>query len=142
MFVRLNIDGGVRTGGKNGPTGGSTGPASIGFVITDEDGVILLEAGMAIGEATVNEAEYSALISGLYNCELLGASKVEVRGDSQVVIRQMQGVYAVRSPTLVDYHAEAKLRVLAFEEVVYEWVPRSQNKLADLHTEQHLGRRK
>jgi len=53
LHVILHTDGGVRTGGVHGPTGGSSGPAAIGFVIANEDGTILQKGGMHIGDATV-----------------------------------------------------------------------------------------
>ena len=136
--VTLHTDGGVRTGGVHGPTGGSTGPAAIGFVITNEDGTILRKGGMHIGEATVQEVEYSALIAGLHNAILLGATEVDVRMDSQLVINQMSGRWAVRAEHLKEYAAEARGEAEKFEKVTYTWVPRTRNMIADRITREIL----
>jgi probable phosphoglycerate mutase len=141
MKLRLHIDGGVR-GTTPSTTGGAyAGRASIGFVIHDLDGVIICSGGMLIGQATVNEAEYSGLISGLYNCHLLGAKEVEVYSDSKLIVGHMTGAYAVKAGNLMPYWREAQMLVIQIGKVSFTWVPREQNKLADRITEDYLGKR-
>lgn len=130
----------MRTGGVKGPTQGRTGPASIGFVIRDQDNTILRKGGMAIGEATVNEAEYSAVICGLYNCHMLGASEVTVRSDSKLIVNQMNGAWAIHEPRLREYAEEAHHEAARFERVSYVWIPRDRNRDADQLTRDYLDK--
>lgn len=132
MKVIVNSDGGVRTGGIKGPTGGKTGRAAIGIVIKDEDNTVLLKDGMVLeDDSTVNDAEYSGVLFGLYEAEGLGATHVEVRSDSQLVVMQVNGVWACREPHLREYLAEVHTQVKHFDEVEFVWVPREQNQPAD-----------
>lgn len=112
------------------------GRASIGFVIRNEHGQILLDGGMDIGMATVNQCEYSALICGLYNCQRLGATEVDVYSDSMLVVNQMNLNYRVCSRNLKDYHAEALKIVAEIGSVSFTWIPRKKNKYADKITRQ------
>ena len=133
MKVVLNTDGGVRTGGKNGPTQGKTGLAGIAAVIKSLDGKTLFKGGLILADpATVNEAEYSAVIFGLYEARTLGATHVEVRSDSQLVIMQITKVWAVKTRSLDEYLEEVRNEVEEFEEVTFTWIPREQNQHADL----------
>jgi ribonuclease HI len=130
--LHLNTDGGSA---KTNP-----GEAAIGFVIRDEDENIVAQAGECIGWASNNEAEYSALIAGLYNCHLLGAKRVLVRADSQLMVRQMEGHWAVRHDSLKRYHREASAEVGRFEHVEFQWVPRAKNAEADRLANIALGK--
>ena len=138
MRLKLYTDGGVRTGGVNGPTQGRSGPGSIGFVVRDMDGTVLRKGGMHIGETTVNEAEYSALISGLYNVRAMGATEVEVYSDSQLIVNQMKGTWMCHSKPLKEFKAEAEAGVAEFDTVEFNWIPREQNQLADSMTREYL----
>lgn len=120
--VRLWVDGGSR---------GNPGPAAFGYRIEDTDGAVLAEEGESIGIATNNVAEYSALIAGLRRAAALGAREVEVRSDSQLLMRQMVGVYRVKSPALRELWAEAGEAASAFDRVRYFEVPRAENAAAD-----------
>lgn len=132
MRVTLNTDGGVRTGGVRGPDGGRTGRAAIAAVIKDDEGNTLFKEGMKLeGRVTVNEAEYSAIIFGLYNARQLGATEVDVRSDSQLVVNQLMGNWSVKQSHLNDYIAEVRLETDQFNEVTFTWVPRTQNQHAD-----------
>ena len=87
--ITINFDGGSR---------GNPGPAGIGVVLSAEDGTPLVTLGKYIGSATNNVAEYIALILGLREAAKLGATKIHVRGDSELVIKQMRGEYRVKNP--------------------------------------------
>lgn len=141
MRLRLHIDGGVRGVTKETTGGPYAGRAAIGFVISDMDGVIVRDGGMLIGQATVNECEYSALITGLYNCVLLEATEVMVYSDSKLVVHQMDGSYKLKATHLLPYRDEAREIAGQFSKVTYNWVPRAQNKQADHITEIFLGKR-
>lgn len=114
------------------------GIATYGFVVY-RDGVRLAEgrgfagAGFLGGVATNNVAEYTALIRALewlLDHELNGEELV-VRGDSQLVVRQLQGVYAVRSERLVPLYRRARELLSHFPRYRLEWVPREENSEAD-----------
>lgn len=139
MRLKVFTDGGVRTGGINGPTKGKSGRAAIGCVVRDLDNKIVRKDKMAIGEATVNEAEYSGLIRGLFICRQMGAAEVEVYADSQLVINQMNGEWQIKNQELREYNAEVWDEVKHFNEVVFTWVPREQNQAADELTRDILG---
>ena len=89
-------------------------------------------SGMEGRDVTNNVAEYSALIAGLRRLLELGWREgVEIRGDSQLVIRQLQGVYAVRSPRIAPLYEEAKRLLSEFADVRLVWIPRELNREAD-----------
>lgn len=146
MRVLLFTDGGVRTGGKKGDSGGHDGRAAIGYVIRkyavekkERKAPILDHGNFDLGRATVNEAEYSGLILGLHACAELGATHVHVRMDSQLVINQMSGLWACKEQRLKSYIQEAQLVAEQFIEVSYEWIPRELNQYADQLVREILG---
>ncbi len=116
------VDGGAR---------GNPGPAAVGYRIEDEAGGVLDEAGRTIGVATNNEAEYRALITALERAAALGATEVEVRSDSELLMRQMTGRYRVKSPHLKQLWDEAQQAADGFERVRYIEVRRAENTDAD-----------
>jgi ribonuclease HI len=121
--VRLWVDGGSR---------GNPGPAATGYRIEDTDGSILEEAGATIGVATNNVAEYRALIAGLRAAAAFGAREVEVRADSQLLMRQMTGAYRVKNAALRQLWIEARRVASAFDRVRFVEIPRAENAAADL----------
>jgi ribonuclease HI len=137
--VYLNTDAGVRAGGRNGPTGGRTGRTGIGFVIRDAEKNLLKTGGMVLdGEATVNEGEYSAVIAGLYNARMLGATEVVLQSDSQLVVHQLTGKWQIKTPRLQEYCNEAKTEIAQFDSVDIQWVPRESNSHADQVVREYL----
>jgi len=84
-----------------------------------------------IGEGTNNQAEYYALIAGMMLAKKLGIKELTVKGDSELVIKQMRGEYRVRDPILRKLYERAKELERAFKKVSYEWIPREENKEAD-----------
>ena len=117
----------VRTTPLNHHADGATG-----YRIEDADGAVLAEAGEAIGVATNNVAEYRALIAGLEAAAGLGAREVEVRADSQLLLRQMTGAYRVKNAALQELWLEARRAAGAFVRVRYVEIPRGENAAADL----------
>src|SRR5690348_4110844 len=91
--ITLEFDGGSR---------GNPGPAGIGVVLRAGDGTPLVTLGRFIGRATNNVAEYRALITALEQAKELGARKIVIRGDSELVIRQMRGEYRVKHPDMKE----------------------------------------
>jgi ribonuclease HI len=111
------------------------GVATFGYTI-DGGGWDLEDSGLAVRphseHATNNVAEYVAAIQALERLYGLGwTGPLEVRGDSQLVIQQMRGEYAVRAPHLRDYHARLAQLAEKFSEVRWRWIPRAQNARAD-----------
>lgn len=130
MRVRLSIDGGVR--------GGNPGLAAIGFVISEENEELGRGGFILEGKHSSNEAEYAALISGLFNAHLMGATAVDVYTDSQLVHGQMTGEFRVNQQNMADYVEEVQTEEGKFTEVTYTWVKRSLNKEADKITRELL----
>ena len=122
MRATLFIDGASR---------GNPGPAAIGAVAYDEAGNKLFEISEAIGEATNNAAEYAALIAGMGAALAHGAKHLEVRSDSQLLVRQMRGEYKVKSASLRPTISTARLVASRFALVEFIEIPRSENKEAD-----------
>ena len=122
LQVVVEADGGAR---------GNPGPAGWGAVVRAADGEVLLERSEAIGVATNNVAEYRGLLGGLQAAADLGASTVEVRMDSKLVIEQMSGRWQIKHPGLRPLAAQAAGLVRRFEAVTWKWVPRQRNQYAD-----------
>ncbi len=123
MNVIINIDGGSR---------GNPGPAGAGVVIrAADDGTVLQQAGVFLGKATNNVAEYRGLIEGLLRAATLGATQVEVVSDSELLVRQMLGQYRVKNEGLKPLYEEAKQLARQFQKFSIRHVRREQNTLAD-----------
>jgi ribonuclease HI len=100
-------------------------------VISTPDGEHLASASRLLGVATNNVAEYRGLLLGLERALELGASEVEVVNDSELVARQLTGVYKVKHPDMRPLHAEALQALARFERWSIRSVPRGQNAQAD-----------
>jgi ribonuclease HI len=120
--ITLEFDGGSR---------GNPGPAGIGVVLRAQDGTTLVTLGRSIGRATNNVAEYQALITGLMEAKKLGAKKIIIRGDSELIIRQMLGQYRVKHPDLKPLYEEAYHLLHHFDQAKIEHNLRHKNELAD-----------
>jgi ribonuclease HI len=122
MKVIVNVDGGAR---------GNPGPAAAACVIASPAGEVLDERAQLLGSATNNVAEYRALLLGLQRARELGASEVEVVGDSELVARQVQGHYKVKHHAMKPLHLEAMAALRGFDSWSIRTVPRAQNARAD-----------
>jgi ribonuclease HI len=126
--IIIYTDGGAR---------GNPGPAGIGAVIQDGEGKVLKELSAYIGETTNNMAEYEALIRALLESkkmfgESLREMQIEVRMDSELVVRQLSGVYKVKEPALKEQFARiATMRLEDMPNMVFTHVPREKNAHAD-----------
>jgi len=120
--VRVYSDGAAR---------GNPGPAGAGAVLTDAAGNVIARLGRYLGKQTNNVAEYEGLLLGLKHARELGYREVEVRADSQLLIRQLKGEYAVRHAGLKPLHAEALRLLRSFDRYDLQHVPREENALAD-----------
>jgi ribonuclease HI len=115
----------------DGASKGNPGDAGIGVVISSPDGTVLREIGEYIGKTTNNVAEYTALIRGLKEAAEMGATQIEVSTDSELMARQLSGVYRVKSPNLQPLYAQAVSLIHNFSSVSITHVMRELNKRAD-----------
>jgi probable phosphoglycerate mutase len=128
--VIVEADGGSR---------GNPGPAGYGAVVKDAaTGAVLAERQAGLGTVTNNVAEYSGLIAGLRAAAEVGASIVDVRMDSKLVVEQMSGRWKIKHPALKPLATEAHEIEENFERVSYEWIPRAQNSHADMLANQAM----
>ncbi len=129
MKATLFADGGSR---------GNPGPAASGAVLFAEDGEVLAEIGEYIGIATNNVAEWNALVIGLRRARELGIDEISIRLDSELVVRQVTGVYRVKHADLIPIHTKAKVLLREFKHYDIRHVPRKQNAAADAVVNQTL----
>lgn len=122
MKVVAFCDGGAR---------GNPGPAGIGVSIKGPRGKVLAEISEAIGHATNNVAEYTAVKRALERAAELGATDVEIVSDSKLLVEQLNGHYRVKNPTLQRLHAEVRGNARVFKTVTYRHVRREKNVRAD-----------
>ena len=120
--ITLGFDGGAR---------GNPGPAGIGVVLRAKDGTELVTLGRFIGRATNNVAEYRALITALQKAKELGARRVAVRGDSELVVKQMKGEYRVKNEALRELYDQAQQLIRGFDHATIDHNYRNKNALAD-----------
>jgi ribonuclease HI len=118
----VHVDGGAR---------GNPGPAAVGVVLSTPDGQVVDEAAQRIGHATNNVAEYQAVLLGLERAKSLGATEVELVNDSELVARQLTGVYKVKHAAMKPLHQRARAELAGFESWSIRSVPRADNARAD-----------
>jgi ribonuclease HI len=122
MKVVVHVDGGAR---------GNPGPAAAAAVIASPDGELLGEHAELLGPTTNNVAEYRALLLGIERARELGASEVELVGDSELIAKQVLGQYKVKNATLRPLHQQATTALRGFDRWSIRTVPRAQNANAD-----------
>lgn len=118
----LRTDGGAR---------GNPGPAGAGFVLEDASGAVVRSGGRFLGVATNNVAEYEALVWGLRTALDHGVARIEVRADSELVVRQVNGHYKVKNAGLVPLHRTACELLKRFGSTRVVHVRRDENAAAD-----------
>ncbi|HXR13957.1 MAG TPA: ribonuclease HI family protein [Solirubrobacteraceae bacterium] len=122
MKVVVHVDGGAR---------GNPGPAAGAAVVSTPEGELLDEASTLLGVVTNNVAEYRGLLLGLERARELGATEVEVVNDSELVAKQLNGIYKVKHPDMRPLHAQALASLRRFERWSIRSVPREHNARAD-----------
>jgi ribonuclease HI len=121
-FWRLHCDGACR---------GNPGPAGAGMVLHDPQGRLQVRKGRYLGETTNNVAEYQALLLGLEEARKLAVKKLRVLADSELMVKQLNGHYRVKSPHLLPLWRQALQALQQFEAYAIIHVPREKNRLAD-----------
>jgi ribonuclease HI len=125
----VHVDGGAR---------GNPGPAAAAAVLSTPDGEVLDEAHELLGVATNNVAEYRGLLLGLARARALGADEVEVVNDSELVAKQVNGLYKVKHRDMRPLHAQAMNALDGFSRWTVRSVPRADNAAADALVNQAL----
>ena len=126
--IIINIDGGSR---------GNPGPAAFGVVFSDGDGRVVKTYSQPIGTTTNNEAEYQGLIFALQKAkQIFGKEKIknsvmEIRSDSELLVKQMTGLYKIAEPNIQQLFLKAWNLKVGLKNVSFAAVPREANKVAD-----------
>ncbi len=118
----MHVDGGAR---------GNPGPAAAACVISTPDGEVLAEHAELLGRQTNNVAEYRALLLGLAKARELGADEIEVIGDSELIAKQVNGLYKVKHEAMKPLYLDAMSALRSFASWSIRTVPRAENKRAD-----------
>lgn len=122
MKVVVHVDGGSR---------GNPGPAAAASVVSTAEGEVLDEASELLGSVTNNVAEYRALLLGLARARALGAGEVDVVNDSELISKQIQGLYKVKHAAMRPLYLEVMAALRSFERWSIRSVPRAENAHAD-----------
>jgi ribonuclease HI len=130
--IKANIDGGAR---------GNPGPSAYGVIVRDAKGEIIAELSDYLGIQTNNYAEYSGLLAALEFAVREKHLSLKVLSDSELLVRQMQGRYKVKSPGLIDLYDRARALVRKLEHFSIDHVLRQYNREADSLVNQILDSR-
>ena len=120
--TRLFTDGAAR---------GNPGPAGAGAVIVNAAGHVVAKVGKFLGDSTNNVAEYTGLILGLKRAKAMGIKELDVFSDSELIVKQIHGDYAVKADHLKALHEEAQALLKGFPDVHVAHIPREENAAAD-----------
>jgi ribonuclease HI len=131
-LLSIHIDGASR---------GNPGRAGAGVWITDKDGKGLAEICRYLGHKTNNEAEYWALLIGVREAKKLGGESIQVFTDSELVAKQVKGLYRVRNLNLKSLHKAVIESLKGFSSFEIVSVPRERNREADRLANQAIERR-
>ncbi|WP_313692752.1 ribonuclease HI [Halorarum halobium] len=114
----------------DGASRGNPGPAAVGWAIVTSDGVVA-EGSERIDDTTNNKAEYAALVRAVEAARDYGLAELDLRGDSQLVVKQVRGEWQVNEPTLREKRVRARELLEGFDRWSLEHVPREINERAD-----------
>ncbi|MFQ5646443.1 MAG: ribonuclease HI family protein [bacterium] len=126
----------------DGASRGNPGEAAGAAVIFDQSGAVIGEAGKYLGKATNNVAEYNALIVGLNEAAVLGGKVLKIFSDSELLVKQWNGIYRIKKPELQRLSIQARNLAVKFEKVSLRHVYREDNKEADKLANQVLNKKK
>jgi ribonuclease HI len=114
----------------DGASRGNPGPASVGYVLVDDSGIVT-EGGETIGTATNNQAEYKALIRAIEVARDYGFDDIHIRGDSELIVKQVRGEWDTNDPELRENRVRVRELLTDFDDWQIEHVPREINDRAD-----------
>lgn len=120
--AKLYTDGGSR---------GNPGPSASAIVICNLDNTVVEKSGKFLGTATNNQAEYTALLMGLERAKELGIKDLQVMMDSELVVKQIKGLYKIKNDQLIPIYEKIKNLKSSFDNLSFTYVPRALNKEAD-----------
>lgn len=132
MRIRVETDGASR---------GNPGEAAGAAVLFDEAGHQIARVGRYLGQTTNNVAEYTGLVAGLELAAKIGATEVEVRADSELMVRQLNGLYRVKNPGLMTLYLQVTKQLKSFQRYHVVHVPRERNRAADKAANEAVDRR-
>jgi len=127
----LHTDGGSR---------GNPGPSALGVVISTPEGETLESYGEYLGEMTNNQAEYRALLSGIRKALALGAERLRIYMDSELIVKQMKGEYRVKDKELGKLFVMIHNELIHLKKYTFEHIRRERNKAADAEVNKALDR--
>lgn len=122
MLLIINIDGGSR---------GNPGLGASGVIIKNKDGKTLLKQGLFFKKCTNNQAEYNALRLALISAKEIGGEELKITSDSELLVKQFNGVYKIKNPDLKILMEEIKLLASNFKKVTLAHTLRADNSEAD-----------
>jgi ribonuclease HI len=115
----------------DGASKGNPGRAAVGAVIKDGQGKVISRISRSIGHATSNQAEYRAIIAALEEAARLGAGEVDIKSDSELVVKQLKGRYRVKKATLRPLYQKVVQLIGPLKAFTITHIPRTQNREAD-----------
>jgi ribonuclease HI len=115
----------------DGASRGNPGEAGYGVFVQRPDGTEVAGLYGYLGRTTNNVAEYKALVHALLYAIESGAKRVTICSDSELVVKQMAGIYKVKHPSMIPLHREAQALLARFEDAKLRHVPREKNRDAD-----------
>jgi ribonuclease HI len=115
----------------DGASKGNPGPAGAGWILVNDLDSVPLKDSKYLGEATNNEAEYQALILGLKNALSHGVQEIRIHMDSELLVRQIKGVYRVKNPRLTVFFHQVQDLLRQIPKYAIIHIPREQNREAD-----------
>jgi ribonuclease HI len=114
----------------DGASRGNPGPAAVGWVLVTDDGIVA-DGGERIGSTTNNQAEYEALLKVLEVTRDYGFDEIRLRGDSELIVKQVRGEWNTNDPELRERRVRARELLMEVAEWSIEHVPREINARAD-----------
>ncbi len=130
--AKIYTDGGSR---------GNPGHSACGYAICNMDDSVVEKAGVYIGIATNNQAEYNGFVRALERAQDLGIDRIMLFSDSQLVVNQMKGLYKVKNQELAPLHQQVVELSRSFKEISFTHIPRELNKIADAMVNETLDAR-
>ncbi len=116
---------------SDGASKGNPGPAGAGWILINDRDSVVVKDSQYLGEATNNEAEYQALLLGLKNALSIGVQKIRIHMDSELLVRQLTGLYQVRNPRMAVYFHQVQDLLVKFLKYDIIHIPREKNREAD-----------